>query len=172
MQYITAAQLAERPGAQELAQVATDAHVRMVAAELMEATLRGGDRSAWTADEVVAADDAQQRIEDAVAQAEALIDGYLAQRRYPLPLSPVPGLVTGWTRDIARYLLHKDRRASEGDDPIVRAYRDALRFLELIVAGKFSLGAEDPVQNDPASLDVRFEAAPNVFNRDQLKGFR
>ena len=172
MQYITAAQLAERPGAQELAQVATAAHLRMVSAELMEATLRAGDRSAWSVDEVAAADDALQRIDNAVTQAEGMIDGFLAQRSYPLPLSPVPGLVTGWTRDIARYLLHKDRRGVEDSDPIVRAYRDALRFLELTAAGKFSLGAEDPVQQDPNALDVRFEAAPNVFNRDQLKGFR
>lgn len=172
MQYISAAQLAERPGAQELAQVATALHLRMVPAELMEATLRGGDRSAWTVDELAAADDALQRIDDAVTQAESLIDGYLAQRSYPLPLSPVPGLVSGWTRDIARYLLHKDRRGIEDSDPIVRAYRDALRFLELTAAGRFSLGAEDPVQNDPTALDVRFEATPNVFGRGQLRSFR
>lgn len=172
MQYISAAQLAERPGAQELAQVATATHLRVVPAELMEATLRGGDRSAWTLDEVAAADDALQRIDNAVGQAEGMIDGYLAKRGYSLPLSPVPGLVTGWTRDIARYLLHKDRRGIEDSDPIVRAYRDALRFLELIGAGKFSLGAEDPVQNAPAAIDVRFEATPSVFGRDQLRSFR
>ena len=171
MQYITAVQLAERPGATELAQVATAEHLRVVPAALMEATLRGGDRSAWSADEVAAADDALQRILDAVDQAENMIDGFLAQRRYPLPLNPVPELVTGWTRDIARYLLHKDRIADERD-AIVRAYKDALRFLELTAAGKFSLGAEDPVASSPNAIDVRFEADPNVFNRRQLRGFR
>lgn len=172
MQYITAAQLAERPGARELSQVATAAHLKPVAPDLMEATLRGTDRSAWTPDDIAVADDALQRIEDAVAQAESLIDGYLAQRSYSLPLNPVPELVTGWARDIARYLLHKDRGGKEDSDPVVRAYKDALKFLELIAAGKFKLGAEDPIANDPNSVDVRFESSPNVFSRDQLRRFR
>lgn len=172
MQYITAAQLAERPGARELSQVATRADLRPVAWELMEATLRGGDRSTWTSDDIAVADDALGRIDDAVMQAESLIDGYLARRGYALPLNPVPELVTGWVRDIARYLLHKDRSGKEDSDPIVRAYRDAMKFLELIAAGKFSLGAQDAIVNDPGSVDVRFESSPNVFNRDQLGSFR
>lgn len=172
MQYITADQLAERPGARELSQVATADHLRVVPSTLMEATLRGGDRSSWSADEVAAADDAMQRIEDAVRQAESLIDGYLARRGYGLPLSPVPELVTGWARDIARYLLHKDRGGKEDSDPIVRAYRDALKFLELTATGKFSLGASDPIQSNPESLDVRFEASESVFSRKQLRSFR
>lgn len=171
MHYISAEQLAERPGARELAQVATAEHVRVVPAALMEATLRGADRSAWTLDEVAVADDALGRIQDAVEQAEGLIDGFLA-RRYTVPLATVPSLVSGWTRDIARYLLHKDRGGKEDSDPIVRAYRDALKFLQLIVDGKFGLGADDPIQNNPDLLDVRFESAPSVFNRDQLRRFR
>lgn len=172
MQYITATDLAERPGARELSQVATASHLRPVGWELMEATLRGDDRSAWTADQVSEADDALRRIEDAVAQAESLIDGYLAKRGYGLPLNPVPHLVTGWARDIARYLLHKDRGGKEDSDPIVRTYRDALKFLQQIADGKFSLGANDPVASDPSSIDVRFEADENVFSREQLRGFR
>jgi len=172
MQYITAVQLAERPGAKELSQVATAEHLRIVPAGLMEATLRGGDRSAWTADELVAADDAMQRIEDTVSQAESLVDGYLARRGYNLPLNPVPDLVTGWVRDIARYLLHKDRGGKEDSDPIVRAYKDALKFLDLTANGRFSLGGNDPIQTNPNSLDVRFDASPNVFSRDQLRSFR
>jgi phage gp36-like protein len=171
MQYITAAALAERPGARELAQVATAEHQRMVPFELMEATLRGTDRSSWTADQVAVADDALRRIEDAVSQAESIIDGYLARRGYPLPLSPAPELVTGWTRDIARYLLHKDRGGKEDTDPIVRAYRDALKFLELIAAGKFSLGAADPITSNPDQLDVRFQSSPSVFDRTSRRSF-
>lgn len=172
MRYITAEDLAERPGARELSQVATAAHVRPVASELMEATLRSTDRSDWNATDIAVAEAALQRITDAVEQAESLIDGYLVRRGYVLPLSPVPGLVKGWTRDIARYLLHKDREGREDTDPVVRAYRDALRFLELIAAGKFSLGAADPIASDPAAVDVRFDAAPSVFSRDELRGFR
>ena len=46
MQYVTLPQLAEIPGALELAQVATDQHAAAVVdATLMELTLRAGDRS-------------------------------------------------------------------------------------------------------------------------------
>jgi len=171
MRYITAPDLAERPGARELAQVATAEHQRMVPHELMEATLRGGDRSSWSADQVEVADDALRRIEDAVSQAESIIDGYLARRGYPLPLTPVPELVTGWARDIARYLLHKDRAGKDDGDPIVRAYRDALKFLELTATGRFSLGALDPIVAAADAADVRFESAPTVFSREHRRGF-
>lgn len=171
MQYITLDDLAERPGARELAQVATPEHARQVATELMEATLRGGDRSAWLPADVAVADDALQRVEDAVTQAESLIDGHLAKRNYPLPLSPVPKLVTGWVRDIARYLLHKDRGGKEDSDPVVRGYKDAMKFLGMIVKGEFSLGAEDAVTSNPNLLDVRFESAPSVFNRRERKAY-
>jgi len=171
MNYITHDDLAERPGARELAQVATKEGVRAVATDLMEATLRGADRSAWPADQVAVADDALQRIQDAVTEAESLIDGYLAKRSYPLPLSPVPKLVTGWARDIARYLLHKDRGGKEDNDPIVRNYKDALKFLGLVAEGKFSLGAEDPITSNPNQLDVRFESAPAVFDRSSRRAY-
>ncbi|ENZ1253838.1 phage protein Gp36 family protein, partial [Pseudomonas aeruginosa] len=90
---------------------------------------------------------------------------------YGLPLSPVPGLVTGWVRDIGRYLLHKDR-ISDDKDAILRNYKDALKFLQMVADGTFSLGAEDPIANNPMLADVRFDADENVFNRQQLRSFR
>lgn len=171
MTYITHAQLAERPGARELAEVATPGHLRMVPYELMEAALTGGDRSSWTADENERADAALERIDDAARDAQAVIDGFLARRGY-LPLNPVPDIVTVWCRAIVRYYLHQHRLSTESNDPIVRDYRDAMKLLQLTADGKFSLGADDPIQNDPNALDVRFEADPNVFSRDQLKAFR
>lgn len=171
MSYITHAQLAERPGARELAEVATPAHLRMVPYELMAAALTGSDRSAWTAEENERADAALERIDDAIKDAQAMIDGFLALRGY-LPLDPVPGIVTAWCRAITRYKLHQHRLSTDDKDPIVRDYRDAMKLLQLTADGKFSLGANDPIQTDPNSIDVRFDADPNVFGRDQLKAFR
>lgn len=145
MAYVTHPQLAERPGARELAQVASDEHQPLVAYELMELTLLAGDRSAFTADQIAAADGALQRIDDAVADADGLIDGYLRKAAYPLPLSPVHRLVTVWSRSITRYYLHRNRRSLESDDVIVRDYRDALKLLQQLVDGKLSLGADDDV---------------------------
>ncbi|MGY0456724.1 phage protein Gp36 family protein, partial [Pseudomonas aeruginosa] len=76
-----------------------------------------------------------------------------------------------WVRDIGRYLLHKDR-ISDDKDAILRNYKDALKFLQMVADGTFSLGAEDPIANNPMLADVRFDADENVFNRQQLRSFR
>lgn len=172
MQYITTTDLADLPGAVELAQVATAAHQPVVADSLMEATLRNTSRTEFEPADIAVADDALARITAAVAQAEALIDGYLVKRGYAVPLANVPLLVTGWTRDIARYYLHKDRLSSEGTDPILRGYRDALKLLQQIVDGKFSLGGNDPVATSPNKLDVRFNYDTKAFSRRELRHFR
>lgn len=171
MDYITLVHLAERPGAKELAQVATAQHLKIVDSALLDAALRGGDLRAWTPEQVAGVDLVLERITEAMTEAESIVNGYLAKRGYGLPLSPVPGLVTGWVRDIGRYLLHKDR-ISDDKDAILRNYKDALKFLQMVADGTFSLGAEDPIANNPMLADVRFDADENVFNRQQLRSFR
>ena len=84
----------------------------------------------------------------------------------------MPKLITGWSRSIARYLLHKSRISLESNDPIVRDYRDALKLLQLTADGKFSLGADDTVATGGASTDVRFSYPEPVFGRKQLNSFR
>ena len=142
MAYVTLTQLAELPGALELSQVAGGRDERPVASELMDATLRGGDRSAFPPSEVAKADAAMERIQEAIRQADAIIDGYLS-RRYRLPLATVP-LLAVWSRSITRYLLHPDRQTDERTDPIVRDYRDAIRLLQETAQEKFHLGIDDP----------------------------
>lgn len=167
MPYVTLPQLAEMPGALELAQVASDKHVRPVSAELMDATLRGGDRSGFAADQVALADAAASRIGQAVQEADGIIDGYLA-RRYALPLALTPGLLVTWARAIVRYKLHDDRNTDERTDPVVRDYRDAIRFLELVAAGKFSLGLDDPGTGAGALGEFLINPGHKVFGREVL----
>ena len=178
MAYITTTELAERPGARELAQLASADAQPVSDFALMDATLRGQDRSAWTPAQTAAADLALARVQDAIAEAGALIDGYLAQRGYALPLSLPPtstgkSLLTAWARSIARYLLNGQRITDESKDPVARDYRDALKMLGQLAAGKLSLGGTDPAA--PANVsttDVRFDAAPQVFGRSELRSFR
>lgn len=172
MAYVSLPELAERPGAQELSQVATAQHLPLVDYALLDATLRGLDRAAWPEEEQAAADAVVARITDAVIQADDLINGYLAKRGYALPLTPVPLLVKGWSRAITRYLLNKDRIADARTDPVARDYSDALKFLALTADGKFSLGADDPLAGESSSTDVRFDGEPNVFARRELRSFR
>lgn len=141
--YVTTVQLAERPGATELAQVATPEADAVVDSLLMDAVLRGNDISAWPPAQVAVANDALARINDAISDADGLIEGFLAKRGYALPLSPVPGVIVTWARAIVRYNLHKDRITDPKTDPIGRDYQDALKLLQLTATGQFSLGATD-----------------------------
>jgi phage gp36-like protein len=143
--YVTLIQLAERPGALELAQLASPKHEAVGYAELLDLTLRGLARSDYSAAEIAAADAVLARITEAATEASARIDGYLRQRGYTLPLSPVPPIVAGWCRDITRYLLSGDRISDESSDPVLRGYRDAMKLLQQVAAGTFSLGANDAI---------------------------
>lgn len=168
--YVTLVELADRPGPSELAQVATPLRYPAVDPALLDALLRGEPVTAWPQAEVQIGLDALEVIVSAIADAGALIDGYLQRRGYRLPLSSHFGIVTGWARAITRYLLHKDRLSAEATDPIVRDYRDALKFLQMVAEGKFSLGQDDPVA--PAGGgSPEIAAPPRVFSRDALKDF-
>lgn len=170
--YLAHADLVERPGVRELAEVASDQHGQMVPYELMEQTLLLADRSDWSAADIALADKALTRIDDAVTRASDLIDGYLV-RRYELPLAlPVPGLVMEWCRQISRYYLHQHRLSDEKTDPVARDYRDALKFLQQLVEGKFFLGFNDPVATDSGDVAVEFESDSSVFSRSELSQFR
>ncbi|GGK08597.1 gp436 family protein [Luteimonas terricola] len=172
--YCTPVHLADAKLTRELAQVATPEHSRVLSDALMEATLRGEDRTAFDPAEVAIADDALVHIVQAIADAGSVIDGYLRGRKpvpYRVPLDPVPTIVTVWARWIARYLLHKDRtNTSERDDPVVRDYREALRFLQLVADGKFSLGADDPLPPAGAGMP-EFCASERQFTMHKLRDY-
>jgi phage gp36-like protein len=172
--YCPPARLADAKLTQELAEATTPENQPTIEFDLMDATLRGSDRSAWPAGEVAIADVALARIETALADADATINGYLAMRKprpYPLPLDPVPGIVSVWARQIARYLLLQDRFGTrEETDPVIRDYRSALRFLEFVREGKFSLGVDDPLPPAGAGSPA-FIAPERVFTDATLRDF-
>lgn len=171
--YVTPPQLAEKPGAWEIAQVATAQHVHPVAPELMEATLRGQPRDAWTADEIAVADEAMARIDEIIAETDALIEAYIVKRVPAIPVLPVPSVLTRIARAIVRYELHKDRITDARTDPIARDYEAVIRLLADIRDGKVTLGLDDPASaGHPGPGDVRFESDPPVFGRDQMRHFR
>ena len=102
----------------------------------------------------------------ALHDATALINGYLAGR-YTLPLVTAPDMLARLCCDIARYGLY-DNGASE---QVSKRFDDAVRFLEMVAAGKISLGIstedESPVSHDLAVI----ESDGTVFNRRQSQGF-
>lgn len=85
-------------------------------------------------------------VSGALADAEAIIDGYLAGR-YPLPLASVPSNMVLLACTLARYQLWANRASEE----IRKRYEDAIRYLERVASGSILLkmdasGLPDPVQ--------------------------
>lgn len=121
--YIPLSELAERPGAAELAQVTAAMGKPMARPEILDALLRGEDTATWPPAEVEVALAAVKKIGgDAVEKLKGLVDGYLLKRGYKLPLANVPLILAGWARAITRYKLHAHRISDEKTDPIVRDY--------------------------------------------------
>ncbi len=169
MPYVTAQQLADGPEAlKELAEL------YQVEDDLLAATLAGTDRSAWTLDEIAVADAALLSIGRFIAQADGEVDARLAVRGYPLPQSATQFPVLAvWGRAITRYHLNRNRdRTDEERGRIERDYRDALRALDLVAAGKLSLGADDPLFDTAPASDgaVRATSQPRMFSRGSLGG--
>lgn len=73
--------------------------------------------------------------DQAAADADAEIDGYLAGR-YTLPLAGVPSILVRLACDIVRYRLFIDKAPEE----VRKRYEDARRLLENLAAGRITLG--------------------------------
>ena len=117
-------------------------------------------------------DAALARIDEAITDTDALVDGYLALR-FALPLVlPIPKMLTVWSRAIVRYRLAKDLRDDERSNPIVRDYRDALKLLGEVRDGKLSIGITDPASAATSSADVQFQTDSKTFGRTELGAFR
>ena len=168
MSYVTPAQLADGPGpAQELAELF---HIDQA---LLAATIAGTDRSAWSVDEIATADEALASIARFIVQADGEVNSRLSRRGYVLPISAITfPVLTVWARAIARYHVNRQRdRTNEETGRIERDYREALRALDLIAAGKLSLGAGDPLDVDAAGDGaVRMTSNPRIFSRRSMGG--
>ena len=99
-------------------------------------------------------------VAQALADADAIIDGYLAGR-YTLPLDSVPAILTQYACDIARYRLYSDA----APEVVVSRHKDAINFLTRLSSGQISLGVATP---EPASGGVSFSSAGSVFDAETL----
>ena len=170
MPYVTPAQLAESPGAQELAQSASTTHEAIVDSELMDLTLRALSRDGYTPTQIAQADEALARIVAVVAECDAVIDAHIA-RRVALPLLAVPPVLTSIARALVRYQLQPNR-VGDNTDPIIRGYAEMMKLLRDVRDGAVTLGVADPASASAPVLDVRIDPGSKVFGRDSLRNFR
>lgn len=109
-------------------------------------------------------------LEKAAEDAAAEIDGYIA-RRYPVPLTRVPKVISKFAKDIAVYNLVS--RIGVGADTdrennYLERYRHAIKFLQAVAAGTVSLGMETP--SAQAAAGFQMSSSPRLFSRDSMKG--
>ena len=106
-------------------------------------------------------------VEQAVVQAEELVDGFL-RGRYNLPLSPVPTIVKDMTVNLPRHWLYARRpEGNELPDAVVRTYKSAMSLLETIRDGKLTIGQPTgEALAEPGEVKVR--ARHRIFGQDTL----
>ena len=110
----------------------------------------------------------QGAVDKAITDADGEIDGYLGSR-HSVPLSPIPSIINKISVDIAIFNLYS-RRLGPPEHREAR-YKNGIRFLEQVAAGKISLGANDP-DPVPASEAPQIESPGRIFSRDSLRGLR
>jgi phage gp36-like protein len=100
----------------------------------------------------------------ALADADALIDGYLASR-YTLPLAIVPKTIVRMACEIARYFLYDNL----APDEVRRRYEDAEKFLAALAKGSITLG---PDPDDAGSAGAPEVSTPGrLFTHETLSDF-
>ena len=106
-------------------------------------------------------------VADALADADALIDSYIAGR-YDLPLAATPPRLIDVASDIGRYKLYKD----EPTETVATRYKDAVSFLRDVSAGKASLDVGGAAPPAAAGGDtVRTSGDGRAFTAADMEGF-
>jgi phage gp36-like protein len=109
----------------------------------------------------------QAKVAQALADADATVDGYLASR-YTLPLATVPELLKVIACDIARYRLMGERPIEE----VRQRFEDARQWLAAVAAGKFGLGMDDSGNAVPEGDDGPFHRGDRrVFDKRRLHDY-
>lgn len=141
MSYVTLAQLTDRFGEQML----------------IALTDRGADALGVIDTDVV---------NRAIAETDALIDGYLA-RRYALPLTETQPMLVGVAGAITIYNLH----IFEAPPKIEADYKEAVRTLTAIAQGTITLTAAGVEAPSTGSTGVQITDRERPFTEDNMKGF-
>ncbi len=116
------------------------------------------------ADEIVDA-----KLQEALDDAHAEIDSYIA-KKVALPLAEPKRMLIVVCRDIARYRLHAN--VGRITETVEKLYDGAQAYLKNVADGKVSIGDEtsgDEITTSPGP--VLSEGPERTMTRDTLKGF-
>lgn len=105
-------------------------------------------------------------VDQALADTDALIDGYLV-RRYQLPLTVTQPLLADVAGAIAIWKLH----TSEPDPKIKADYTEAMAILGRIAAGTIGLSAAGVEAPNVAGTGVQITDRDRQLTQDNMSGF-
>ncbi|MBF0182789.1 MAG: DUF1320 family protein [Magnetococcales bacterium] len=168
MSYATAEQLLQWFGAAEVAEVAVPDDQPPISAALLRRVLSGALRTTEEEAAWASAEQALQRLQQALAEAQRLMDSYLASR-YPLPLaettiaaSPLPRMCA----TLALALLHDNRLPKA----VAERQQQAMAWLQALSAGKVEL-VPQLAQSGRVANGPEFVSGIRVFTNDTLQAF-
>lgn len=111
--------------------------------------------------------------EQAVDDAQAEIDGYLA-KRYNVPFSRTPQVINKFSKDIALYNLVSRKGIDETDreKTYLTRYNSAISFLTKVAKGEIDIGiSEGNSTEDAAQNGFTMKSAGRTFTRQDMKGW-
>lgn len=114
----------------------------------------------------------QPKIEEAIADADAEIDGYL-NKRYPVPLANIPDMITKISKDIAVYNLMSRSGIDEGEREAnyLTRYKAAITYLTKVAEGKLDIGLQAAGSVvEKTSTTFHFSSNTPIFNRNKMNG--
>ena len=111
----------------------------------------------------------QARVDEAIAQADAEIDGYCGGR-YTVPFTTVPDIARKISVDIAIYNLYS-RKVEEIPETRAERYKNAIRQLGDIASGKITIGEADADVPEAGGVQTNTTADDRIFTKDTLSGF-
>lgn len=107
-----------------------------------------------------------QRVADAIADIDALIDAKL-QARYALPLATLPRVLRNIACDLVRARLYEDRIT----DHVSKRENAALKLLDEIAAGTLSLGLDQLGQTTQTTGGPQFVSGGRVFTPASMSDY-
>ena len=111
-------------------------------------------------------------VEQAIADADAEIDGYLA-KRYKVPFEKTPQVINKFAKDIALYNMVSRKGVDENDreKTYLTRYNAAIAFLTKVAEGILSIGVSENNTEDAARIGFSMSNSPRLFSRGNMKGW-
>lgn len=110
--------------------------------------------------------------EEAIDDAGAEIDGYLA-KRYDLPFAKTPKVINKFAKDIALYNLVSRKGIDEGDreKTYLTRYNAAIAYLTKVAEGLVDIGISDSSSEENARNGFSMKSSSRIFTRDSMRGW-